>query len=207
MNFGRFSKEKASELIGNKLELSLLMAEKFLLNVPEKMNPTTANYNRLEFEMMAEGVLYFIIGARDALLQKINKNLSLGLDEDNVDLFAVLGKLDKTDTIQKDVHRLLNDCTQPPQRGSSGWIRDKSWLWEINHIRNRIGHISILSSAVSVSVGSGQDPQASMIIYTPKKYFQNDPIKEAKSNEYFTQCYKKFVELKEAINKLLPQSP
>jgi hypothetical protein len=40
--------------------------------------------------MMTEGFLYFIIGARDALLQKINKSFNLGLDEDEVDFRTIL---------------------------------------------------------------------------------------------------------------------
>ena len=72
VKFGNFSKEEASSLVNNKTELSLLLSRKFLEKIPNKMNPTTAKNNRLEFEIMSEGFLFFFIGARDALLQKIN---------------------------------------------------------------------------------------------------------------------------------------
>ena len=202
VNFGKFSKEQARKLIGNKLELSLLMAEKFLTSIPEKINNTTERSNRLEFEMMSEGFLYFMIGARDALLQQINKTFVLGLDEDEVDLSSVLGKLDRTILSQQSVRSMLNDCTQTPLREIDGWNRNRSWLWEINHLRNRIGHISILRSAISVQVGSTEDPKASLIIYTPKN---GHSLEEKKPKEYFTECIQKFVDLKDNIASLLPK--
>lgn len=200
VNFGKPSRE----LVSNKLELSLLMAEKFLTNIPDKINPSTDRYNRVEFEMMTEGFLYFIIGARDALLQKINKSFNLGLDEDEVDFRTILGRLDTDTSPQSKVRALLNDCSQTPTRITDDWNRSKSWLWEINHLRNRIGHISILRNAISVTVGSTEEPKAKLIIYTPKN--SGHSLEEKDPKEYFIGCRTKFVQLKDDIINLLPKN-
>ena len=167
------------------------------------MNPTSTKNNRLEFEIMSEGFLFFFIGARDALLQKINEKFSLGLDTDDVELSRILGGLNKNDTKQNMVHQLLNDSTQPPRRIIDGWERNRTWLWEINHLRNRIARQSIISSAVSVVVGSNSDPKADMIIYTQGGRFQHDPIKESNPKDYFEDCLKKFETLKTNVIQLL----
>lgn len=203
VDFGSFSKERSKELIANKISLSLLMSEKFLNHIPEKMDPTEAKNNRLEFEMMSEGFLYFIIGARDALLQKINKDLQLKLDEDKVRLDTILEKLDKTDQTQKLIYKLLNDATQLPRRNDTVWDRSKSWLWELNYIRNRIGHRNILSSALVVVAGAGESISASLIVYQPREDNPNNQIKEAKPKEYYTKGFEKFSELKNKIDELI----
>lgn len=201
--FGNFSKEQASQLVSNKIELSILLSKNFLEKIPDKMNPTSTKNNRLEFEIMSEGFLFFFIGARDALLQKINEKFTLGLDIDDVELSRILGGLDKNNTTQETVHQLLNDATQLPRHTVNGWERNHTWLWEINHLRNRIAHQSIISSAVSVVVGSSSDPKADMIIYTQGERFQHDPVKESKPKDYFKDCMKKFEKLKTDVEKLM----
>jgi len=166
------------------------------------MDPTGKSNNRLEFEMMTEGFLFFFIGARDALLQKINEKLQLGLDEDEVGLSKILTHLDQNISNQKNIYDLLHNITQPPKKLQVGWKRSKSWLWEINHLRNRIAHTDIVKGAIVA--GPGLATKQSMIIYDQHRNHELDPIKEPKPKIYFKECIKKFEKLNAQIEKLLP---
>ena len=202
LDFGKFTKTEQQSLVRNKLSLSLLMSRKFLVKIPERMDPTGKSNNRLEFEMMTEGLLFFFIGARDALLQKINEKLQLGLDEDEVELSKILTCLDQNISNQKNIYDLLHNITQPPKKLQKGWERSKSWLWEINHIRNRIAHTGIIKGAIVA--GPGLATKQSMIIYDQHGNYELDPIKEPKPKIYFEECIKKFEKLNTQIEQLLP---
>ena len=124
------------------------------------------------------------------------------MDVDKVTLDVILGNLDKQDKKQKTIYKLLNECTQPPINKNEKWEREKSWLWEINHLRNHIAHHSIVSSSISVNVGARKDVCAEMHIYKPKRK-PHDSIKESNPREYFDTCFHKFEHLRESVEKLL----
>lgn len=195
VNFGKINTEKSSELIGNKVELSLYVADKFLKKMSVRLDPQ--DKKRAIFEIISEGFLYFLIGARDALLQEINDKLRLGIDIEDVKLMTIMHRLQNLQTTNTNVWKvfeLLHNCTMPitiPLLID----RSKTWLWEINYLRNQIGHRSIISKSVAVMIGSASTPRVSMIIYGDIR--ENDPIR------YFKDCYEKFIKLKEDVRKLL----
>lgn len=193
VNFGKIDAKKSSELIRNKVELSLYVANKFLKKMSVGLEQ---DEKRAIFEIIAEGFLYFIIGARDALLQEINDKLKLGLDVDRVELKTVIHRLRNLQTTNPTLWRvldLLQNCTMSITIPSLT-DRSKTWLWEINYLRNQIGHRSIISKAVAVMVGSTAPPNVSMIIYGNIR--ENDPIR------YFNDCYGKFIKLKDDVRNL-----
>ena len=70
VNFGKYSKSESQKLINDKIRISLIMSKKFLEEIPAEMNPTTEKYNRLEFEMMSEGFLFFFNRSKRCFITK-----------------------------------------------------------------------------------------------------------------------------------------
>ncbi len=84
VDFGTFSEHDAQTLLSDKVVLSLTIAKKFLDYIPN--NFPNNSVNRLDFEILTEGFLVFMIAARDGLLQEINKKLSIPFNEGRVNL-------------------------------------------------------------------------------------------------------------------------
>jgi hypothetical protein len=192
INFGTFTNK--NHLLSQKTTLSLLVAEKFLEKIHNEMQSTDTN--RVEFEIASEGFLYFIIGAKDALLQEINQKLKLGLESKDITLSKIKHRLQNIQTNNGNVwicYCLLDECTQEPIIYPN-LDRTRSWLWEINHIRNQIAHRSIVSKHINVMVGAGSGNNVSMSI--------TDNIKESDPYDYFYSNYNKFLKLYEEIKKL-----
>lgn len=190
--FGNFTNE--NHLLSQKTTLSLLVAEKFLEKIHNEMKPTDTN--RVEFEIASEGFLFFFIGARDALLQEINQKLKLGLEPKNIKLSKIKYRLQNIQTNNGNVwtcYCLLDECTQEPITYPN-IDRTRSWLWEMNYIRNQIAHRSIVSKHINVIIGAGSGINVSMSI--------TDNIKESHPYDYFYSNYNKFLKLYEEIKKL-----
>lgn len=195
IDFGIISNENISDGITEKIDTSLFVAKKFLEKIPSVILPKEKN--RRYFEITSEGFLYFIIGARDALLQKINYAQFFNpIPDSKVTLESIKRKLNENkgnDRLAK-VLQLLENCTQEPIKLSpkiGDTDRSKSWLLELNNMRNQISHKGILYIAIENEWD------------TPAKLLVSDDVRPDNPYEYFSDCYKKFIELDNNITELL----
>ena len=225
IDFGTFSQSDASILINDKTELSLLIAEKFLSNIPSRITENNSIPN-LEFEIASEGFLLFMISARDSILQEINNKLNLGFAEDQVSLKCILEKLAsrryRNDARCQSILKLLQGCVSEPEKvidpsdiRISTWDRTNSWLWEIEEMRNKIGHRSIINRQII----SGQTAETKMIVCEISKQpiirtsgtttivpIPNPKIErllEDNPSLYFASCHHKLVMLKKEVRGVL----
>jgi hypothetical protein len=205
--------EQASELLQDKVALCLFVANTALRKIPTKL-AFSDKIKRFEFEIQAEIFLHFMRGARDALLQTINDKLLGGrLSPDKVRLNDVLNVLRSNksagDTKSDKILSLLENCTQEPKYDNKmqKWVRDKSWLFEINAMRDQIAHRNITGRALTAGVESMQFAKAEMIVYLKKENVNGieieTTIKESNPYAYFNMCYHKFVTLKDQIMCIL----
>lgn len=224
VDFGTFSDQDARKYLGDKVELSLFIAKKFLEKIPN--NFPNDSKQRIEVEIMTEGFLLFMIAARDGLLQEINKKLSTPLSESQVNLRGnTFQNQLSTDPDSKftQIWNLISDCIQQPSKvilPSSpefwDWDRTKSWLWEINTLRNRIAHRSINGQQIIPGV---KDLTTKLIIaeLSPRPIVRLNnktetvPITNPRVEtihvedikEYFEERFAKFEKLKSDIRNLL----
>ena len=182
------------------LDLPLHMAKKFLETIPNQ-TPNEPNA-RVEFEMAVEGFLLFIIVARERLLQEINRKLPNPLEKDNVSVGNLLKKLaNNSDQNFQKIHIMINDATQSPQQINNSqsqqteWDRQKSWLTELNILRNQIGHRNASNQAIYR--GGGPDKSMMIICVDHLKIEIEEP------RRYFDDCFVKFEKLKNDIRALL----
>ncbi len=225
VDFGTYSQQEAQSFLSDKVNLSQNIAKFFLNGIPNNFPNNLAD--RLDFEILVEGFLIFMIAARDGLLQEINKKLSNPLDELNVNLSGNNYKNTLTsDRNQKftQIWNLIHDSIQQPEKvnltqniESWEWDRSKSWLWEINHLRNKIIHRNILSQKIVVSAGGS--PISKLIVVELTKNFvirnnhrsnkvsitdsKRELIFESDPKLYFEDCYGKFEKLKTDIRSFL----
>ena len=97
------------------------------------------------------------------------------------------------------------------------WDRSKSWLWEINDLRNRIAHRSITSQAIAVVVGGSTNTKLIVAELTASPIIRHnqtshevpipnpkpESIFESNPKLYFENCYNKFEKLKTDVRNLL----
>lgn len=224
IDFGSFSKQDASKYLGDKVELSLLISKKFLEEITNDF--PNDSIHRIEFEILTEGFLLFMIAARDGLLQEINKKLSSPLNENRVNLRnATFGNQLRSDPDPRftQIWNLISNCIQQPSKVIITqspqfweWDRTNSWLWEINALRNKIAHRSI--NGQQIIPGSNglvtkliicelsirpiirlNNSTNTVPIPNPKP----ETIHEEKPKDYFEDCFKKFEKLKQDIRNLL----
>ena len=185
INFGNLKNNKS--ILSDKITFSTYVAEKFLQKISTDME--LIDEDRVKFQIVVEGFLYFMIGARDALLQNINKELKLGLKVKKVNLQNILLRLQKMPTNNSNlwhVFDLLNNCLQ--EYNTSDYNREKSWLWELNTLRNRIAHTNIISKNIDVTLDThGGVTVCNMIIV--------NGIKESNPRKYFQKAYDNFIQL------------
>lgn len=225
IDFGSFTQSQASLYLNDKAELSLYIAKKFLKQIPS--NFPNNSIQRMDVEIAVEGLVIFLIAARDGLLQQTNSKLSNPLKGNQVNLrgnkFRNQLKSDP-DTKFSKIWDLIENSTQEPEKVILTltpefweWDRSKSWLWEINELRNRTIHSSITSQHISAVAGGGistkmnivsltkhpiiklNNKTCSVLISNPKE----DYIQEEDLKRYFDDCYDKLVILKDNIKNLL----
>lgn len=225
VDFGTFSEHDAQTLLSDKVVLSLTIAKKFLDYIPN--NFPNNSVNRLDFEILTEGFLVFMIAARDGLLQEINKKLSIPFNEGRVNLRGDIFENRLTsdpDPKFGQIWNLLSDSIQQPEKVILTqdiefweWDRSRSWLWEINDLRNRIAHKNILSQAIVAQAGGTTNTklivttlsnrpvvksnQISHVVPIPDP--KEESIFETVPKQYFEDCYKKFEKLKTDIRNIL----
>lgn len=225
VDFGTYSQQDAQQFLFNKVNLSQNIAKKFLDLIPN--NFPNDSVNRLDFEILVECFLVFMIASRDGLLQEINQQLSNPLNEREVNLqgnrFEI--KLNSDPDLKfRQIWTLIHDSIQQPEKVILiqniefwEWDRSKSWLWEINDLRNRIAHRRILSQAIVAFAGGSSNTKLivseletrpvirhnqishEVPITNPKK----EIIFESEPKSYLEDCYNKFEKLKTDIRTLL----
>lgn len=225
VDFGIYSQPDAQGFLSDKVNLSQNIAKKFLDNISN--NFPNDSVNRLDFEILVEGFLVFMIAARDGLLQEINKQLSNPLNERRVNL----RENDYENRLKSDpdskfgqIWNLIHDSIQKPEKVILtqniefwDWDRSRSWLWEINDLRNRIAHKRILSQAIIATVGGSTNTKLIIAELSNKPVIKHNqtsheiPIPNPKKESifesdpklYFEDCYSKFEKLKTDIRNLL----
>lgn len=193
IDFGNLSEHQLWTTSEGRIDILLSVTNSFLEKIPTILLPE--GKNRVLFEVVSNGFLFFIIGARDELLQKINRHLRLIPSENEVTLYNIKQELLKNKETKNfmQIYELLNNCSQEPYRRSNyvGDIeRSKSWLWELNNLRVRITHDGILF----LKSESHTIAQFLTLCIT------ND-IEEKNPYQYFKSCYEKFLELKKGIEE------
>ena len=194
IDFGILSEHELWKSSEGRVDLLLSVANSFLEKIPIKLLPY--GKNRVLFEVVTNGFLFFIIGARDELLQKINRKFQLMPNENDVTMNNMKNKLNKKDDPRcHEIYELFENCTQEPYQRNNyaeDVERSKSWLWELNHLRIRITHHGILFLK---SDSRTIDEFLTLSI----THF----IEEKNPCEYFKNCYGKFLDLKKDIDKIL----
>ncbi|MGB9003573.1 MAG: hypothetical protein WCC52_07200 [Nitrosotalea sp.] len=226
VNLSVSSDHEGQRLLSDKVELSLYAASKYLEKVSSVFPNNSAQ--RAEFELIVEGFLLYMIAARDGILQKINSKLSSPLAERRVELNDMFKQQLHSDPNSKFqiILNMIEDCTQEPEKVISAsnihywyWDRTKSWLWEINRMRNRIAHNRILGQQIAVVVGNNSGMVTKLIVDVIKKQPivkvgtktsrvpittpKEETITENDIKKYLTECYSKLDMLKNDINRLL----
>ena len=197
IDFGDFTNENFNINLQRTYFL-LHIAKTFLEKIPPKLLPYEKN--RTYFEAVAAGFLLFIISARDALLQQINADLGWMLPDNKVYLSTLKEKLKTNQQNPKCIKilKLLENCTEEPYRLSNtvGDIkRDKSWLWELDFLRNRIGHRGVLFWK-----------NDSRTIDTKRTLVVTNDIEEENPYDYFKNCFENFELLTKNIHKILSEN-
>lgn len=225
IDFGSFSQSQASQYLNDKAELSLYIAKKFLEHIPS--NFPNNSIDRINVEIATEGLLIFMIAARDGLLQQINSKLSTPLRVNQVNLrgdtFQNQLKSDP-DTKFSRIWDLIENSIQEPEKVILAstpefweWDRSKSWLWEINKLRNRVTHTSITSQHINATAGGGISTKMNIVSLAKRPIIKlnnrtrrvlisnpkEDHIQEEDLRRYFDDCYDKLVTLKDNIKNLL----
>lgn len=196
IDFGDFSKHEFWKTSEGRIDVLLSVTNSFLEKIPTELLPN--GKNRVLFEVVTNGFLFFIIGARDELLQKINRKLGWIIpSENNVKLRHLKEELKekKADVKCLKIYELLENCTEEPYRRSDyvGDVeRSKSWLWELNILRIRITHHGILF----LKSDSRTADQFLTLCIT-------SDIEEKNPYEYFKTCFENFKKLNNNIHKQL----
>lgn len=193
IDFGNLSEHELWKTSEGRIDILLSVANSFLEKIPTELLPD--GKNRVLFEVVVNGFLFFIIGARDELLQKINRKFRLNLSDNDVTMYNIKKKLkENPDPKCHKVPELFENCTEEPYRRSNtvGDVeRSKSWLWELNSLRIRITHHGILF----LKSDSRTMDQFLTLAVT------ND-IEEKNPHEYFKNYYEKFLKLKRTIDEI-----
>jgi len=225
VDFGTYSQQDAQGFLSDKVNLSQNMAKKFLNSIPN--NFPNNSVNRLDFEILAEGFLVFMISARDGLFQEINKKISNPLRERRVNLLGNTFQnrlTSEPDPKFGQIWNLISKSIQQPEKVILTqniefweWDRSRSWLWEINDLRNRTSHRNILSQAIVAFAGGSSNTKLIVAEITSKPVIRHnqtshevpitnpksEPIFEDDPKSYFEGCFDKFEKLKTDIRNLL----
>jgi len=220
-------KESAKTLDKDRTELLLYVAKKFLEQIPDHA-PSDDPYEKTQFAISAEGFLYFIIGARDSLLQEINDNLSqpkLATHKVGLNPKIHSNFLQKLSHEKPKIKEMLDNCMKEPDtiinptHNPPIWNRSKSWLWEITEARNTIAHKTNLGRALVAIGGISVTARRALVCYREEhkalfnqkedgskvKIEKSFPlqIEEKNPQNYFQISFDKFNKLKNEVGKLL----
>ena len=232
IDFGEYSNDKAKEYLGSKPKLSLMLAGKFLREIPD--NIRNDSRGRLCGEIAIEGFAFFMIAAEDGLYQEINKRLCRMKDH-KVHRSTIVKYLGRSnDGISKRIKEIIKNATCKPKwtieevsgedmaGWPSDWDRSMSWLWEIAQLRNTITHRSITNQHVSAGLPAGGVETSIIItkICFNKTYLKKSDgsivklnikstkpisITEKNPSEYLCDRFKKMERMVSDIQELLDQ--
>jgi hypothetical protein len=169
-----------------------LFAARYHLNRLENIERRTGSLvstERIEAEIEIDGFLCEIIGAKDALLQEINRSLGLGLAVEEVDLGSVNREISSRG-LSPSITSELNVITQPCH-----------WLWKLNEYRNHSVHRTLIPRFIQVEVGA--PGHKTSLVEDPR-----NPTSGPSNLEvipYFRDCLQKMRELVERTRRALAE--
>ena len=216
VDFDIYSDKEACDLLSKNTDFSQKMARKFLDSMPDNFSNKWPE--RIDFEITAEGFLFFIVSAKDRLLQEINKKFPDPLPDSCVSWNKLKTNINENSNPQfADIKKLIDDSSKPSEYVISSsndeiiseWKRDNSWLWEINELRNNIAHRNILKQAVYRPSGDDASDNPRLIMRIKDKRVKHGPHPGLRSLEipdpktYFKKCYNKFEKLKTNVQNYL----
>lgn len=133
----------AKELIEDRIKFKLYSAEKRLTKIRNFRNVENINSSfevRVRWEEEIECFLHQLIGAKDALLVRINQQLGLGLPIENVNLASINHEL-----------KNRNNCNLLYVLNQLASKKD-SWYWNLNELRNIGAHRNVININVGVDL-------------------------------------------------------
>jgi hypothetical protein len=144
-------------LLENRIEFNFYAAEKHLqalTDMQAKGETPNNSVGRLNWELEIEELLFYLVGAMDCLLVRINDRLNLGLENRKVNAINVCKKLrlKKRNDLIKELWVLLNPNN-----------RVRSWLKILTDLRNTGMHRSIINISFAggnMNITFVEDPQA-----------------------------------------------
>jgi hypothetical protein len=129
----------ATKLIEDRIEFKFYATNYYLkaLKDMESKGITPHDFSaRVEWEILAENLLFHLVGALDALLRRINEKLDLKIGNPRqLNVENVYKKLGSRKDLLKEAYELL--CDKDGKSLKSGW------LYELTELRNIVTHRAI----------------------------------------------------------------
>jgi len=168
------------ELIRDRIKFKFHCTEQHLNKLVNFQQTETINKtpdSRVRWEAETECLLSQLMGAKDALLVRINENLHLGISPKNVNSGTVNQALNllKRGELLDDLNRLA--CS------------DGSWFWNLNELRNIGTHRALLN----IRVDMAYEPHRITFIIRP------DLVTDIEVIPYLADSIKKMKDLIESI--------
>lgn len=139
----------AQDLQEDRIKFKIYWAEKHLQNLKDyqKIEEINSSFEtRVKWEHDVECLLFFMIGAKDALLVRICDKLSLPIDEDK----------------RADIDLINTELTCRGKKGILDHLsklrsQPNNWFWDMN--RNRVigTHLAIINIHIPRHIGGGED--------------------------------------------------
>jgi hypothetical protein len=153
----------SDELVRDRIKFKFHCAEQHLNNLVNFQQTETINTtseSRVRWEAETECLLNQLMGARDALLGRINEKLCLRISSNRVELGTINQALNlmKRGDLLDDLNKLA--CS------------DGSWFWNLNELRNIGTHRSILNIRVDMEY----EPHRITLIIKPDRVTDTEVI-------------------------------
>jgi len=155
-NMGYFVENPSAQiLLEDRIKFKIFWAEKHLQNLKSFQKVEEVNSSletRVKWEHEIECLLFFMLGAKDALLVRICDRLGLNIDEDKrADIDVIIPKLI---TIRKGaiLDRFNKLRSQP-----------NNWFWDMNKNRVIGTHLALIKIQISRHSGAGEEEKRTML--------------------------------------------
>jgi hypothetical protein len=150
----------ARELLDNRIKFKIYWAEKHLQNLKDFQKVEEVNSSpetRVKWEHEVESLLFYMIGAKDALLVRICDRLGLGIDEDKRAQIDLINPELKSRCKEAILDRLNNLRSQP-----------NNWFWDVN--KNRIigTHTGLINIHISRNIGSASEDRITLRVQSDR---------------------------------------
>ncbi len=138
-----------TDLVNNRVKFKLWAAQKHMNNLKEMRKTENINSSldaRARWEEEIECFLYHLIGAKDALLIRMNVRLRLGLSANDVDL--------------KTLNPILNSFGKKGLLDELNKLASEkgSWFWDLNELRNTGTHKALINLHFAMEIVEGVKP-------------------------------------------------